>query len=128
MMAKICLCLTSDHPCPARGDNLQTMRDVRPKSWGSRSKRWLVSLYKCYSKHRPSGFSGPEAPFYLASNTKVASETSTIGVNKLTFIMKLIYNSAEIFSIKKIQKPLNTKIFSIKVFCSFFLTQQHTKH
>ncbi|XP_052215505.1 uncharacterized protein LOC127834005 [Dreissena polymorpha] len=92
------------------GENVADVRRVTPKmfSTGKNDLRNPVEIYKLYSQKRPTGFSGPEDPFFLAPNTvfgKDASGTSgegevtwfirqRVGMNKMGKMLKTMANDA----------------------------------
>ena len=80
------------------GENPKDVRNVKPKMWSNTDNlsRCPLEVYKQYSLLRPSDYSKPEDPLYLATHTMQGSMKSTdqwfkrqpIGVNKISTIMK----------------------------------------
>ena len=76
------------------GENPKDVRNVKPKMWSNTDNlsRCPVEVYKQYSLLRPSDYSKPEDPLYLATHTMQGSMKSTdqwfkrqpIGVNKIS--------------------------------------------
>lgn len=83
-----------------QGENPNSVREVTPKAWATHDDRCPVAVYKRYAEVRPAGFSGADDPFYLATNTKIASKEypwfkrQPVGVNKLSSIMKRMTTQA----------------------------------
>ncbi|XP_029643456.1 uncharacterized protein LOC115217879 [Octopus sinensis] len=83
-----------------QGDNLDHARNIYPKAWATNDERCPVNLYKRFADLRPSDYSSPDSPFYLATNCKDASHShpwfkrQPVGVNKLGTIMKRMAKSA----------------------------------
>ena len=85
------------------GNDPRNVRDVKPKLWANleNPERCPVQIYKIYAKKRPSGYSLPHHPFYIASTTKPLpslEETwfkrNPVGTNKLgTMMSKMVKNS-----------------------------------
>ena len=77
------------------GENTRNVRLLPPKAWATNDERCPVKLFNLYSQLRPSNFSTPDSPFYLATNSKTTPpgnhpwfKRQPVGVNKLSSIMK----------------------------------------
>lgn len=79
------------------GINPRDVRAVKPKLWANKEKpdRCPIEIYKEYSRRRPSGYSEPDSPFYIASTSlhlpssdDIWFKRSPVGVNKLSSMMK----------------------------------------
>ena len=78
------------------GENTSDVRKAKPKIYSlPNSDRDPIAAYKLYASKRPSNFSSPDSPFYLAPRTVSVSSDSDqwflrqrIGVRKLSALMK----------------------------------------
>ncbi|XP_045163862.2 uncharacterized protein LOC123528196 [Mercenaria mercenaria] len=93
------------------GENPRDVRTVRPKIWCNvaNPERCPVQIYKLYAKKRPSGYSEPTHPFYIASTTKPLPcdedtwfKRNPVGINKLQSMMKRMVQSSGINTDKRL--------------------------
>lgn len=93
------------------GNDPRNVRDVKPKLWANldNPERCPVNIYKIYARKRPTGYSQPNHPFYIASTTKHSpspNETwfkrNPIGTNKLGSMMSTMVHNSEISTDKRL--------------------------
>ena len=83
-----------------QGGDTSDIRKVSPRMWANSTNplRCPVEVYKFYCKKRPTGYSKPNDPFYVATSTKPADtfkpdsdswfKKQPVGENKLRTVMK----------------------------------------
>jgi len=93
------------------GANPRNVRKVTPKMWANlqNPSRDPVKIYKIYQSKRPSGYSLPNHPFYIATtakNSPAQNETwftrNAVRVNKLSLMMTKMVKNAGLSSEKKL--------------------------
>ena len=92
------------------GSDLSAVRDVTPKAWAQADINTCpVAMYKKYRNFWPAGFSNPDDPFYLATNTtgqprmgEAWFKRQPVGKNKLGGLMKNMCSRANLSTDKKI--------------------------
>lgn len=93
------------------GENPRDVRVVKPKLWANETNtdRCPIVVYKKYAEKRPTGYSAPEHPFYIASTTihhpspcDVWFKRNPVGVNKLATTMKRMSLNAGLNPHKKL--------------------------
>lgn len=87
------------------GANPRDIRAVKPKLWANLRdpERCPLNIYKTYAQRRPTGYSEPDHPFYVASTTvplpspqETWFKRNPVGVNKLSSMMKRMVQRAGI--------------------------------
>jgi len=93
------------------GDNPRDIRTVKPKLWANVNNpdRCPIRIYKLYAEKRPTGFSEPSSPFYVAATTihhpspqETWFKRNPIGVNKISSMMKRMVERAGLNPDKKL--------------------------
>lgn len=93
------------------GENPRDIRKVTPKLWSNtlQPERCPIKVYKIYAEKRPTGYSQPDDPFYIASTTvhnpssrEPWFKRNPVGVNKLGTFMKRMVGHAGLVSQKRL--------------------------
>lgn len=93
------------------GENPRDVRTVKPKIWCNvaNPEKCPVQIYKLYAKKRPSGYSEPTHPFYIAATTKPLPchedtwfKRNPVGVNKMQSMMKRMVKNSGINTDKRL--------------------------
>ena len=93
------------------GENPRDIRTVKPKLWANMNNpdRCPIKIYKKYAEIRPTGFSEPNNPFYVATTTvhhpspqEIWFKRNPVGVNKLSSMMKRMVERAGLNPDKKL--------------------------
>ena len=92
------------------GTNISDVREVSPKIFENPGDRDPIKFYEMYASKRPSNFSDPEDPFYLAPRTIPLEDTrsslwylrQTVGVKKLGKLLKTMKEKVQLDPNKRI--------------------------
>ena len=93
------------------GENPKDVRVVKPRLWANikNPDQCPVKIYKIYAEKRPTNFSSPEHPFYIAATAvhqpsprDIWFKRNPVGINKLGSMMKWMCKQAGLNPDKKL--------------------------